>query len=72
MFIVLPCSLVFLTQVYIEVNGEDIPLRMKLGENGEAFFVEETDETEVIKENIWDLGDSDYYRLCSSLHANAV
>ncbi|XP_072042421.1 phosphatidate phosphatase LPIN2-like isoform X2 [Amphiura filiformis] len=32
--------------VYLEVNGEDIDLHMKLGENGEAFFVEETDETE--------------------------
>ena len=36
------------SQVWIEVNGEPIDdLCMKLGENGEAFFVEET-ETEVL------------------------
>ncbi|XP_022083388.1 phosphatidate phosphatase LPIN3-like [Acanthaster planci] len=27
--------------VYIEINGEQVDLRMKLGENGEAFFLEE-------------------------------
>lgn len=28
-------------QVYIEINGEQVDLHMKLGENGEAFFLEE-------------------------------
>ncbi|XP_077191553.1 phosphatidate phosphatase LPIN3 isoform X2 [Paroedura picta] len=30
--------------VDIEVNGESVDLRMKLGDNGEAFFVEESEE----------------------------
>lgn len=29
----------------IEVNGEPVSLQMKLGENGEAFFVKETENT---------------------------
>lgn len=29
----------------IEINGEPVDLHMKLGEAGEAFFVEETDDT---------------------------
>ncbi|XP_038051504.1 phosphatidate phosphatase LPIN2-like isoform X2 [Patiria miniata] len=34
--------------VYIEINGEQVDLHMKLGENGEAFFLEEaTDEDKV-------------------------
>ena len=33
--------IVVLTQVYIEINGEQVDLHMKLGENGEAFFLEE-------------------------------
>lgn len=32
-------------QVDIEINGEPVSLHMKLGENGEAFFVEETENT---------------------------
>lgn len=32
-------------QVDIEVNGEPVSLQMKLGENGEAFFVKETENT---------------------------
>uniref|UniRef100_A0ACB8F620 Lipin-3 n=1 Tax=Sphaerodactylus townsendi TaxID=933632 RepID=A0ACB8F620_9SAUR len=30
--------------VDIEINGEPVDLRMKLGDNGEAFFVEESEE----------------------------
>lgn len=29
----------------IEINGEPVSLQMKLGENGEAFFVKETENT---------------------------
>ncbi|ETE62173.1 hypothetical protein L345_12073, partial [Ophiophagus hannah] len=32
--------------VDIEINGESVDLHMKLGDNGEAFFVEETDDKE--------------------------
>ncbi|XP_063312059.1 phosphatidate phosphatase LPIN3-like [Pelobates fuscus] len=32
--------------VDIEVNGEPVDLQMRLGENGEAFFVQELEETE--------------------------
>lgn len=32
-------------QVDIEINGEPVSLQMKLGENGEAFFVKETENT---------------------------
>ena len=31
----------------IEINGEPVDLHMKLGDNGEAFFVNETESTEV-------------------------
>ena len=34
-------------QVDIEVNGEAVDLHMKLGDNGEAFFVQETENNEV-------------------------
>lgn len=37
----------FLLQVDIEINGEPVSLHMKLGENGEAFFVKETEDTMV-------------------------
>jgi len=30
--------------VDIEVNGEPVDLRMKLGENGEAYFVDDSEE----------------------------
>lgn len=39
-----------LFQVDIEVNGEPVNLHMKLGENGEAFFVEETENEQVEEE----------------------
>ncbi|NXM69051.1 LPIN3 phosphatase, partial [Serilophus lunatus] len=32
--------------VDIEINGEPVDLRMKLGDNGEAFFVQESEENE--------------------------
>lgn len=41
----IPCSLS--PQVDIEINGEPVSLHMKLGENGEAFFVKETESDEV-------------------------
>lgn len=34
-------------QVDIEINGESVDLHMKLGDNGEAFFVQETDKDQV-------------------------
>lgn len=34
-------------QVDIEINGEPVNLHMKLGDNGEAFFVEENEDFEV-------------------------
>lgn len=41
----LTCPVV--TQVDIEINGEPVDLHMKLGDNGEAFFVEESEDLEV-------------------------
>ncbi|EMP38244.1 Phosphatidate phosphatase LPIN3 [Chelonia mydas] len=35
--------------VDIEINGEPVDLHMKLGDNGEAFFVQESEENEVSK-----------------------
>lgn len=34
-------------QVDIEINGEPVDLHMKLGDNGEAFFVQETENDQV-------------------------
>ena len=34
-------------QVDIEINGEPVDIHMKLGESGEAFFVEECPEEEI-------------------------
>lgn len=34
-------------QVDIEINGEAVDLHMKLGDNGEAFFVQEMDNDQV-------------------------
>ncbi len=34
--------------VYIEINGEQVDLHMKLGENGEAFFLEEAAEEDKV------------------------
>lgn len=31
----------------MEINGEPVDLHMKLGENGEAFFVQETENDQV-------------------------
>lgn len=41
-------------KVDIEVNGEPVNLHMKLGDNGEAFFVEENENMEV-KSTLWEL-----------------
>lgn len=55
----------FPLQVDIEINGEPVDLHMKLGDSGEAFFVQELDSDEVgigvtpslvlSQEGIWDL-----------------
>lgn len=44
-----PCSPypLFPLQVDIEINGEPVDLHMKLGDSGEAFFVQELDSDEV-------------------------
>lgn len=34
-------------QIDIEINGESVNLHMKLGNNGEAFFVQETEQNNV-------------------------
>lgn len=34
-------------QIDIEVNGEPVDLHMKLGDNGEAFFVQESEQQHV-------------------------
>lgn len=34
-------------QIDIEVNGEPVNLHMKLGDNGEAFFVQESEQQNV-------------------------
>lgn len=34
-------------QVDIEINGESVDLHMKLGDNGEAFFVEQNENKQV-------------------------
>jgi phosphatidate phosphatase LPIN len=40
-------SFLVLSQVDIEINGEPVDIHMKLGESGEAFFVEECTEGEL-------------------------
>lgn len=45
----------FFEQVDIEVNGEPVDIHMKLGESGEAFFVEEyhsDDEEETLPDSL--------------------
>lgn len=37
------------SQIDIEVNGEPVDLHMKLGDNGEAFFVQEAEQQNVSK-----------------------
>jgi phosphatidate phosphatase LPIN len=41
-------------KVDIEVNGEPVDIHMKLGESGEAFFVEEVpeDDSEILPEHM--------------------
>lgn len=39
-------------QVDIEINGEPVDLHMKLGDNGEAFFVEENKSLEVGRKEV--------------------
>lgn len=34
-------------QIDIEINGEPVELHMKLGDNGEAFFVQEAEQSNV-------------------------
>lgn len=34
-------------QIDIEINGESVDLHMKLGDSGEAFFVQETEQNNV-------------------------
>ena len=41
------CVCVCVLQVDVEINGEAIDLQMKLGDSGEAFFIEEYDDDEV-------------------------
>lgn len=38
---------VLILQIDIEINGEPVELHMKLGDNGEAFFVQETEKHNV-------------------------
>lgn len=40
------CTVIFF-QIDIEVNGEPVDLHMKLGDNGEAFFVQEAEQQNV-------------------------
>lgn len=40
------------SQVDIEINGEPVSLHMKLGENGEAFFVKETENNQVQQRHV--------------------
>lgn len=47
-----PCDELFMLnclfpQIDIEINGDAVDLHMKLGDNGEAFFVQETEEENV-------------------------
>lgn len=42
-----------LVQVDMEINGEPVDLHMKLGDNGEAFFVQETENDQVCSTFKW-------------------
>ena len=69
------CNLFFLFvffQIDIEVNGEPVDLHMKLGDNGEAFFVQEAEQqnvsiwltTQINKDSFWSLIiENSYYKL---------
>lgn len=37
----------------MEINGEPVDLHMKLGDNGEAFFVQETENDQVCSTFKW-------------------
>lgn len=39
-------------QIDIEVNGEPVDLHMKLGDNGEAFFVQEAEQQNVSQKHL--------------------
>lgn len=39
----------------MEINGEPVDLHMKLGDNGEAFFVQETENDQVGRFSVWSL-----------------
>ena len=41
------CETCLTLQIDIEINGETVELHMKLGDNGEAFFVQETEQQNV-------------------------
>lgn len=59
LFIVDSDSILLSTQVDIEVNGEPVDIHMKLGESGEAFFVEE-------------IADDDYDELPNNLATSPI
>lgn len=44
---VLCCCETMVLQIDIEINGEPVELHMKLGDNGEAFFVQEAEQSNV-------------------------
>ena len=50
----MPVTLLFLDhqKVKIEVNGEVVPIQMKLGSSGEAFFVKESEEEQAVPEDL--------------------
>lgn len=47
-----------LFQVDMEINGEAVALHMKLGDNGEAFFVQETENDQVQRKDFTLVRDS--------------
>ena len=50
----MPVTLLFLDhqKVKIEVNGEVVPIQMKLGSSGEAFFGKESEEEQAVPEDL--------------------
>lgn len=50
----MPATLLFLEhqKVKIEVNGEVVPIQMKLGSSGDAFFVKESEEEQAVPEDL--------------------
>lgn len=53
-------STMFFFQVDMEINGEPVDLHMKLGDNGEAFFVQEMENDQV------ELGPPKFLRVANS------